>query len=100
MSDRYYENKKKAARTVYRAQPLIYCPFFRKVVLLGSEGFRHLSFSSQGARSREEQIRRFIVLPVGLHILANATKPRGYRTGRVAIGWKPNCSAAQRRCRG
>jgi hypothetical protein len=86
MYDRYYESKKKAARKIYTARPLIYSPFFHETVLLSSEGFRHLSVSSQGQRSRDEQIRRFILLPLALYILETATTLRGYRKQLVSVG--------------
>jgi len=79
MYDRYYQIKKDAAREIYTERPLIYSPFFKQDILLGSEGFQHLSVSAKGGRSREEQIQRFTVLPFGIHILETATTLRGYR---------------------
>src|SRR5260370_13577499 len=79
MYDRYYLSKKEAARRIYIAHPLIYSPFFHEDILLTSEGFQHLCMSALGERSREEQIRRFILLPLGLHILNTATTLRSYQ---------------------
>jgi hypothetical protein len=72
MYDRYYQSKKKAAHEIYNERPLIYSPFFKEAVRLGSEGFRHLCVSTQGERSREEQVQRFMALPLGIHILETA----------------------------
>jgi hypothetical protein len=86
MHDRYYERKKEAAQLVYSAQPLIHSPFFNQDIVLNSEGFRHLSRSARGKRRKEEQIRRFILLPLGVHVLKTATTLQGYRKRLVPVG--------------
>lgn len=86
MNERYYQSKKDAAQRIYGAHPLIYSPFFKADILLGSEGFQHLSVSAEGERSREEQVRRFIVLPLGLQILTTATTLRSYRRRLMTVG--------------
>src|SRR5580698_7078199 len=85
MYDRHYQIKKDAARRVYSERRLLYSPFFKQSVFLGPEGFQHLCASAKGERSREEQIQRFIVLPLGLHILETTKTLRGHRKRRVAI---------------
>jgi hypothetical protein len=85
MYDRYYQSKKDAAHLIYTERPLIYSPFFKEAVLLSSEGFRHLCVSTQGERSREEQVQRFMALPLGIHILESATVPQNYRRRLAAV---------------
>ena len=79
MYDRYYRAKKDAAYKLYTEYPLIYSPFFKDSIFLRSDGFEHLSVSTAGERSREEQIQRFMLLPLGLHILETTTTLRAYR---------------------
>jgi hypothetical protein len=85
MYDRYYQSKKDAAHLIYTERPLIYSPFFKEAVLLGSEGFRHLSVSTHGDRSREEQVERFMALHLGIHILETVTVPQNYRRRLTAV---------------
>ena len=86
MDDRYYQSKKEAAHQIYSAQSLIHSPFFNQDIVLSSEGFQHLSLSAHGGRTKEEQIRRFILLPLGLHILKTATTLQAYRKRLAALG--------------
>lgn len=86
MDDRNYQNKKEAARRIYTAQPLIHSPYFDKDIVLGEEGFQHLSLSAVGPRTKEEQTRRFLLLPLALHILKTATTLQAYRKQRMAVG--------------
>jgi hypothetical protein len=87
MYDRYYQSKKDAAYLIYTERPLIYSPFFKEAVLLSSEGFRHLCVSTQGERSREEQVQRFMALPLGIHILETAPVSQNYRRRLAAVQW-------------
>src|ERR1039458_8459425 len=73
MNDRPYHKKKQAAHRIYTKQPVIHSPFFNDDILLSSEGFRHLCHQTHGRRSKEEQVRRFMVLPYGLQVLKTAT---------------------------
>lgn len=79
MDDVYYRASKEAGRQLYSAQPLIHSPFFNGDIVLGPEGFRHLQVSAQGERTNEEQVQRFALLPLTLHILKTATTLQRYR---------------------
>lgn len=85
MDDRYYQNKRETARRIYTAHPLIHSPFFNKDIALGVEGFRHLSISAHGGRTKREQIRRFILLPLAIHILKTATTLQAYRKRMMPV---------------
>ena len=84
MYEQYYQTRKKAALKLYTERPLIYSAFFKDYIFLGSEGFRHLSISATGERSREEQVQRFTALRLAIYILETATKLRSYRKRFVA----------------
>jgi hypothetical protein len=86
MHGRYYQSKKEAAHRSYSAQPLIHSPFFNEDIVLSPEGFQHLSLSAHGGRTKEEQIRRFILLPLGLHVLKTSTTLQAYRKRLAAVG--------------
>jgi hypothetical protein len=86
MNDRYYQEKKEAARKLYFAHRLIRCPFFDSDIDLSGEGFRHLCRAAHGERTKKEQVRRFILLPLGLHILKTATTLQIYREREAAVG--------------
>ncbi len=85
MFARCYQLKRDAAREIYTERPLIYSPFFKECIFLGSEGFKHLRVSATGERSWNEQVQRFRVLPLGLQILKTTTTLRGYRRRRVPV---------------
>lgn len=79
MDDSYYQRKRAAAYRTYRAEPLIHSPFFNEDIVLGLEGFRHLWLSARGERMKEEQIQRFLLLPLGIQVLKTATTLQTYR---------------------
>jgi len=79
MDDKYYQAKKAAAHRIYTAQPSIHSPYFNDEIRLGPEGFRHLCVGAHGERTEEERIRRFLLLPLALKILATATTVQEYR---------------------
>jgi len=63
------------------AAAAIRSPYFCDDIRLGFEGFQHLQYSSRGEeRSREEQVRRFILLPLARRVLRTATTVQEYRT--------------------
>jgi hypothetical protein len=86
MNDCYFQNKKETACKVYFAQSLIHSPFFNEDIDLNAEGFRHLSRAAHGERTRKEQIRRFILHPLGLQILKTATTLQAYRERAAPVG--------------
>jgi hypothetical protein len=79
MDDKYYQAKKAGAHRIYTAQPSIHSPYFNDEIRLGPEGFRHLCVGANGERTEEERIRRFLLLPLALKILATATTVQEYR---------------------
>src|ERR1700690_1734135 len=95
MEDGYHQSKKEAAYKAYCAEPLIHSPFFNEDIVLGAEGFGHLSRSTLGERTREEQIQRFLLLPLGLHVLRTATTVQTYRKRPAPAGSRGPKSTVQ-----
>src|SRR5947209_17170823 len=85
MEDAYYHRKKEAARKAYTATPAIRSPYFDGEIVLGPEGFQHLQCSGRRARPLDEQVRRFILLPLGLQVLRTATTVQDYRRALVPV---------------
>ena len=89
MEDAYFEEKKNKAQDIYAAQRTIHNPYFRDDIVLNSDGFHHLRFSARRERNREEQVLKFTLLPLGLHILKTATTLQEYRRLLSPVG-KPS----------
>lgn len=88
MDSAYFENKKQKALAIYSAQRTIYSPYFRKEVVLNSNGFHHLQFTSRSERTKEEQVLKFTLLPLGLRIVRTATTLQEYRKLLCPVGKK------------
>jgi hypothetical protein len=86
MDDTYYESKRDAAYQAYSAQPVIHSPFFGEDIVLGPKGFAHLSRPTKGWRTKEEQVQRFTLLPLGFHVLRTATTVQTYRKQPAGTG--------------
>jgi hypothetical protein len=85
MEDTYYQRTKEAARKAYAAAPAIRSPYFGGEIVLGPEGFQHIQCSGRRARPLDEQVRRFILLPLGLQVLQTATTVQDYRRALVPV---------------
>jgi hypothetical protein len=85
MDEAYYRAGKELASQRYRARPLIHSPFFNGYIVLGREGFRHLQVSARGECAKDEQIQRFALLPLALHILQTATTLQRYRRRPASV---------------
>lgn len=82
----YFEEKKEKARTLYHSQNTIYCPFFQKHIVLNSDGFHHLQFSTRKERNKREQLLKFNLLPIGLEIIRKSGTVQEYRKLLTPIG--------------
>ena len=47
----------------------MWCPHFKTQVVLNSDGFHHLQFSARRERNKREQLLKFRLLPLALHII-------------------------------
>ena len=86
MDSEYFESKKAKARTIYEVQRVIYSPYFRTDIVLNSDGFHHLQFSARRERTREEQVLKFTLLPLGLKIIKQAATLQEYRKLLCPVG--------------
>jgi hypothetical protein len=76
------------AKSFYTSQNSIYCPYFGKHIILNSDGFHHLQYSSRRERDEKEQILKFNLLPLALEIIRKAGTVQEYRTLLIPIGKK------------
>ena len=88
MEEEYFEEKKEKARKLYDAERTIRSPFFADDIVLTSDGFHHLRYSARRERSKEEQVLKFTLLPLGLNILKTATTVQEYRKLLSPVGDK------------
>lgn len=80
--------RKEKAKAPFDAQGAIYCPFFGKKVVLNSDGFHHLQFSSRSERNKKEQLLKFDLLPLALEVIRRAGTVQEYRDFLLEIGKK------------
>jgi hypothetical protein len=88
MDEAYHHQKREKAREIYDAQRTIHSPFFNDDIVLNSDGFHHLRYSARRERSKDEQVLKFTLLPLGLHILKTATTLQEYRKLLGPVGDK------------
>jgi hypothetical protein len=85
----YFNKHKEKAEEIFFAQKTIYNPYFKTAVILNSDGFHHLQFSTRSERSRKEQLLKFSLLPLGLEIIRKSGTIQEYRRLLTPIG-KPS----------
>lgn len=83
-----FDIKKEKARTLFTAQREVYSPYFKTNVILNSDGFHHLQFSSRRERNKKEQVFKFSLLPLGLELLRVSATVQEYRKLLTPIGKK------------
>ncbi len=67
-----YEKSKTKAKKIYSQLGRIACPSFRgEVVIFSRDGFSHLIRKGRIPRTRNEQKRRFVLLPYAKRIITN-----------------------------
>lgn len=85
----YFNTRKEKAREIFLAQKTIYNPYFKTAIVLNADGFHHLQFSSRVERSKNEQLLKFSLLPLGLDIIRKSGTIQEYRRLLTPIG-KPS----------
>jgi len=90
MDTAYFQTKKEKAKEIYGSQRTIYNPYFKSDIVLNSDGFHHLQFSARRERSKEEQVLKFTMLPLGLKIIKQAATLQEYRKLLCPIGERSN----------
>ena len=85
----YFNKRKEKAREIFSAQKTIYSPYFKMNIVLNSDGFHHLQYSSRVERSKKEQLLKFSLLPIGLDIIKKSGTIQEYRKLLTPVG-KPS----------
>ncbi len=79
---------KEKAEKLYLSKKEIYCPYFQKRIILNSDGFHHLQFSSRRERNKNEQFLKFCLLSFALEIIEKSGTIQEYRKILMPIGKK------------
>lgn len=79
---------KEKTEKLYLTRKEIYCPYFQQKVILNSDGFHHLQFSSRRERNKNEQFLKFRLIPFALEIIARSGTIQEYRKILMPIGKK------------
>jgi hypothetical protein len=82
----YFKNKKEKAKVLYDSKREIWCPYFQTKVVLNSDGFHHLQFSSRREREKRAQLLKFSLLPFAFEIINRSGTMQEYRSGLRPIG--------------
>jgi len=88
MNMEYFKDKRQKAQELYETQKTIYSPYFKSDVVLNSDGFHHLQFSARRERDKEEQLLKFIFLPIGLKTIKEAGTLQEHRKCLCPVGKK------------
>jgi hypothetical protein len=74
-----FNEKKEKAVAIFSAQKEIHSPYFGQKIILNSDGFHHLQFSSRKERNKSEQLLKFGLLPQALEIIRKSGTVQEYR---------------------
>ena len=77
---------KDKAHEIYTARREIWCPYLEQNVVLNSDGFHHLQFSARRERSKNEQLLKFRLLPLGLWLVKHSATLQEYRKILSPVG--------------
>jgi hypothetical protein len=73
--DAWYEEKKENAKECYSKIGRIWCPILNDYIIFNQTGFRHMIRKGRRPRPKNDQIRRFTLLPFAKDIIeSNNTK--------------------------
>jgi hypothetical protein len=86
MDAAYYGTKRDKAKHICDAQRSIHSPYFGDDIVFNSDGFHHLRYSARRERSKEEQVLKFTLLPLGIRILKTATTVQEFRKLLTPVG--------------
>ncbi len=82
MENERLKNAIEKAKRVYPLQSEIWCPYFKAVITLTSDGFNHLQYKGNRLpRNVDEQVLKLTLLPKALEVIKKAGTLQEYRTG-------------------
>ena len=85
----YFNRRKEKAKTIFAVNKIIRNPYFQTEIILNSDGFHHLQFSTRRERNKREQLLKFSLLPLALEIIKKSGTIQEYRRLLTPIG-KPS----------
>jgi len=88
IDEQYFSERKERARQIFFNQREIYNPYFQAKVVLNSDGFHHLQFSSRHERNKREQLLKFSLIPLALEIIRKSGTIQEYRKLLTPFGDK------------
>ena len=86
LDNEYFNQRKEKAGKLYFLQKSIYNPYFKREVILNSDGFHHLQFSARRERNKKAQLLKFNLLPLALKVIKNSGTIQEHRKGFITIG--------------
>ena len=84
----YFNEIKEKVSGIYFSKKEIYSPYFKKNIILNSDGFHHLQFSARRERTKQEQLFKFKLVSCALEIIKNSGTIQEYRKILSPIGKK------------
>lgn len=81
-----FTRAKGRAKELFTAEREIYNPYFGERVVLNSDGFHHLRYSSRRERKKSEQLLKFRLLPRALEVIRKSGTVQEYRKMLTPIG--------------
>lgn len=88
LNQEFFIKTKEKAEKLYLDKKEIYCPYFQKKIILNSDGFHHLQFSSRRERNKNEQFLKFRLLQSALEIIGKSGTIQEYRKILMPVGKK------------
>jgi len=88
MDNKDFNKIKEKAEKIWKKQKTISNPYLDCLVVLNSDGFHHLQFSSRRERDKKEQCLKFNLLPLALKVIKKAGTLQEYRRCLVPVGKK------------
>jgi hypothetical protein len=82
----YFNKSKEKAFKIFFNQKRVYCPYFKTDIILNSDGFHHLQFSSRQERDKRAQLLRFSLLPLAFEIIKKSGTVQEYRKLLSPVG--------------
>ncbi len=83
-----FNQAREKAKKLYEAAGKILCPYFGFDIILNSDGFHHLQFSTRRERNKEEQLLKFRLLPLALKIIKKSGTVQEMRSDLNPFGKK------------
>ena len=88
INEENFNRVKEKAEKLYSEQGKIFCPYFGFDIILNSDGFHHLQFSTRKERIKSEQFLKFTLLQLALKVIKKSGTVQEMRNDLEAFGKK------------